>query len=175
VPGSDFKAPGNPLYLIGRPAHAFGGSVYQELFGLPDTADSSVPRTSTAALATYKALHRAIAAGTVKACHDLSDGGLAAALAEMCLGGSLGASVTVGGATPGGAQALLFGETNGCLVAEVDASKAADFEKAMAGIPRARIGSTNGSGRLELDADGLKASIPAGELKAAFMGTRSGQ
>jgi hypothetical protein len=93
----------------------------------------------------------------------------------MCIGCGLGASATVGGSPPGGPPALLFGETNGCLVAEVDASKAAAFEKAMAGIPRARIGSTNGSGRLDLDADGFKASIPAGELKAAFMGTRSGR
>jgi phosphoribosylformylglycinamidine (FGAM) synthase-like enzyme len=140
---------------------------------LPDGADSSVPQASPVALATYRALHRAIAAGTVKACHDLSDGGLAAALAEMCLGGNLGASVSVGGSTPGGKPALLFGETNGCLVAEVDSLKAAAFEKAMAGIPRARIGSTTGSGRLELDADGLKASVKVGELREAFMGTRS--
>jgi phosphoribosylformylglycinamidine synthase len=173
VPGSDFKAPGDPLYLIGRPAHAFGGSVYAELFGPPADADASVPEPAANARETYRALHRAIVDGTVKACHDLSDGGLAATLAEMCLGGGIGASASVGGATPGGPPALLFGETNGCLVAEVDASKAAAFEKAMAGIPRARIGSTNDSGRLELDAGGLKASIPVGELKAAFMGTRS--
>ncbi len=113
----------------------------------------------------------------MKACHDLSDGGLAVALAEMCLGGGLGASVTVGGslqgAPSGGPPAFLFGETNGCLVAEVDASKAATFEKAMAGTPCATIGSTNGSGRLELDAGGARISIAVDELKAAFMGTRS--
>ncbi|PKL07401.1 MAG: phosphoribosylformylglycinamidine synthase, partial [Spirochaetae bacterium HGW-Spirochaetae-7] len=39
VPGSDLKAAGDWIYLVGKPAAAFGGSVYAELFGLPPGAD----------------------------------------------------------------------------------------------------------------------------------------
>ena len=47
------------------------------------------------ALARYRALYKAIQAGLVSACHDLSDGGLAVAVAEMCIGGRIGAVVDV--------------------------------------------------------------------------------
>ena len=40
-----------------------------------------------------RALHQAIQAGLVRACHDCSEGGIAVALAEMCIGGQLGADV----------------------------------------------------------------------------------
>ena len=42
---------------------------------------------------TFAAVHKAIMAGTVRACHDLSEGGLAAAVAEMAFAGNLGARV----------------------------------------------------------------------------------
>ena len=41
----------------------------------------------------YARLHDAIREGLVSACHDLSEGGLAVALAEMVIGGRLGASI----------------------------------------------------------------------------------
>ena len=44
---------------------------------------------------TFAALHRAISAGLVRACHDLSEGGLAVAAAEMAFAGGLGATLLV--------------------------------------------------------------------------------
>ena len=41
----------------------------------------------------YRRLHRAIRSGVVRACHDVSEGGLAVALAEMCIAGRLGARI----------------------------------------------------------------------------------
>jgi len=167
VPGSDLKAPGNPLYLVGRQAPAFGGSVYAELFGLPEGADPGVPLESAGARETYRALHRAISAGLVRACHDLSEGGLAACLAEMCLGGRLGASASAASAVE------LFGETNGCLLVEVAEASRAAFEEAMAGVPCKAIGSTDDSGRLDLKAGTASAAIPIERLAKAFEGVRS--
>ena len=40
---------------------------------------------------TMRALHKAIQAGLVQSCHDVSEGGIAIALAEMCIAGGLGA------------------------------------------------------------------------------------
>ncbi|PKL07941.1 MAG: phosphoribosylformylglycinamidine synthase, partial [Spirochaetae bacterium HGW-Spirochaetae-7] len=126
----------------------------------------------------YRALHQAMAAGLVRACHDLSDGGLAVAVAEMCLGGRSGAAISIGDAPASGAAsraatATLFGETNGCLLAEVMPASAADFERIMAGSPLARIGSTNDSGRLELSAGGESSAIQVDDMARAFSGARS--
>jgi len=184
VPGSDFKAAGNPLYLVGTLKPTFGGSLYAELFGMPAAADHDVPEAPSAAHSVYQELHRAIVAGTVRACHDISDGGLAVAIAEMCLGGNLGASID--GQVGSGANfkssgsgrtlmevELLFGETNGCLLAEVDASNEKEFERLMSGSPCARIGVVENYGALIVKFGTMKASIKIDDMKAAFMGTRS--
>jgi len=189
VPGSDFKAAGNPLYIVGKHIPAFGGSVYAELFGTPAGADPAVPEAALLARVTYRALHGAIASGTVRACHDLSDGGLAVALAEMCLGGNLG--VMLGG--PDAVDPFLmagrdvrtmelesfFGETNGCLLAEVDVARTAEFEKMMSGATYARIGVIENSGLLQFGTGASRVSLKIEDLKNAFMGSlygaRSGQ
>ncbi|PKL22999.1 MAG: phosphoribosylformylglycinamidine synthase subunit PurL [Spirochaetae bacterium HGW-Spirochaetae-3] len=171
APGTDLKAEGDPLYLVGNPAPSFGGSVYAELFGLPPGSDPGVPGSPAGAPAAYRALHRAIAAGFVRACHDLSDGGLAAALAEMCIGGRLGARVALDGI--GGTAPALFGETNGCLVVEADAPTAAEFERSMAGSPYRRIGETDGEARLLLSVGGEAAVVGLDDMIAAYSGTRS--
>ncbi|HQO65631.1 MAG TPA: AIR synthase-related protein, partial [Spirochaetales bacterium] len=171
VPGSDLKAPGDRLYLVGTMEPSFGGSVYADLYGVPDGAAPGVPAASPGAPMAYRALHRAIAAGLVRACHDLSDGGLATALAEMCLGGRLGAKATSPG--DGLVAAALFGETNGCLVVEVADTAAAEFERIMAGIECRRIGETDGGGRLELVAGDEGFAVALDDLAVAFGGTRS--
>jgi len=54
----------------------------------------------------------------VQSCHDVSEGGIAVALAEMCIAGGLGASVdTVDLKIP---PRYLFSETNTCFIVEVE-------------------------------------------------------
>lgn len=173
VPGSDFKRPGEILYRVGDSHASFGGSVYAELFGLPAGADVSVPEPAADARALYRSLHRAIAAGLVGACHDVSDGGLVVALAEMCLGGRLGASVSIEASGPVDTITELFGESNGCLIAAVSAHNVAEFERAMAGAGVRRIGLTNDKGRLELTIGGQSVHLDVDELAGAFSGARS--
>jgi len=173
VPGSDFKAAGNPLYLVGRPVPSFGGSVYAELYGMPARTDPAVPAPASGVHETYRALHQAIASGLVRSCHDLSDGGLAVAVAEMCVGGRTGASVDAGASGSVPIETLLFGETNGCLVVEVDATKAAEFEKRLAGVPCSRLGTTDSSQRLALAAGGRSVELPIADMITAFSGARS--
>ena len=64
-------------------------------------------------------------AGLVRACHDLSEGGLAVAAAEMCIGGRLGMALTIGGEDP---IEALFGEANGRLLVEVRPDNCPAFE-----------------------------------------------
>jgi phosphoribosylformylglycinamidine synthase len=94
------KTPGNLLYQIGATRNEMAGSHYgeiveQDAFGqlFPQT---TVPQVDIPhAYATMKALGEAIRKGLVRSCHDLSEGGLAVAAAEMSLAGMLGANLNV--------------------------------------------------------------------------------
>src|SRR6266436_8310040 len=128
------KHPGNLLYQIGITRNELAGSHYLEIAqNLPsanntttnvvaplagarsstnmpyvDVQSTDVPRVDIqAARTTMKALGSAIRKGLVHACHDLSEGGLAVAAAEMSLAGLLGMTIDVGlipleDAAPGG-------------------------------------------------------------------------
>jgi phosphoribosylformylglycinamidine synthase II len=85
----DLKQPGNYLYQLGWTRDEMGGSQFALTQSL---AGGQVPRVDTElARRIFAALHRAITAGYVASCHDLSEGGLAAAAAESAFAGGLGA------------------------------------------------------------------------------------
>src|SRR5690606_23424872 len=101
--------PGNRLLLVGSAAPVWGGSHVDLLFG---ASGDPVPAPDPDAPARYRRLHRLLATGLVRSCHDVSEGGVAVAVAEMAIGGRLGARV-------GGRPIALFGEANGRFVLEV--------------------------------------------------------
>ena len=85
----DLKTPGNLLYLVGLTKDELGGSHFSLVEGL---SGGEVPKMDAAAAKkTFVAIHKAIHAEVVRACHDLSEGGLAVAAAEMAFAGGLGA------------------------------------------------------------------------------------
>jgi phosphoribosylformylglycinamidine (FGAM) synthase-like enzyme len=99
-------------------------------------------------------LHSAIELGLVRSCHDLSEGGLAVAIAEMCFAGGIGAEIelskvpTVGESlTP---AAVLFSESNTRFLCEVASEQADSFERNLASIPHACIGRTDDEMRLKI-------------------------
>jgi phosphoribosylformylglycinamidine synthase len=109
--------------------------------------------------------------GWVRACHDLSEGGLAVTAAEMCLGGWLGLDLRLSGSVP---AAALFGETNACLLVEVRRAHQADFEALFVGLPWHIVGRVIAEPRLVIAGpsgvwidlpldDLLRAWLPAGE------------
>ena len=86
----DLKEPGNLLFIVGQTKEELGGSHFALVGGC---SGGEVPQVDAELAArTFAAVHQAIAAGTVRACHDLSEGGLAVALAEMAFAGGLGGS-----------------------------------------------------------------------------------
>ncbi len=83
----------------------------------------------------YSSLHAAMQAGMVHACHDCSEGGFAVAAAEMAFAGGLGMELDVAAMETEGevpVAARLFGESASRLIVEVEAGRAAEFEKIMA-------------------------------------------
>ncbi len=149
----DLKEAGNLLYQVGLTRDELGGSHYAAVAGL---AGGHVPRVDAkSARVLFLALHGAIDAGCVRACHDLSEGGLAATAAEMAFAGGLGLRIELSavphelGAAASNA-ALLFSESNTRFLCEVCPDKAAQFEKFLNGIPHRRIGEVTASGRVEI-------------------------
>jgi phosphoribosylformylglycinamidine synthase len=114
----DLKEAGNLIYLVGD---------------FPNE-QKSVPDVPVSTLQVYRALHQAIKNGLVCSTHDLSEGGLAIAAAEMCIGGRLGMTVvpTLVG---------VFTEVNGCLLIEVSPENSSAFENQFANLPFVKIGS----------------------------------
>ncbi|OPG12155.1 phosphoribosylformylglycinamidine synthase subunit PurL [Microbispora sp. GKU 823] len=91
-----FTAPGLRVLLLGETREEFGGSewahvVHGHLGGLPPQADLEAERGLAAVLT------EAAARGLLEGSHDLSDGGLAVALAESCLAQGVGCTVTLPG------------------------------------------------------------------------------
>src|SRR4029079_12695916 len=110
----DLKQPGDLLYLVGETKNELGGSHFAIVNGL---SGGQVPTMNIErARNTFAAVHRAILAGLVRACHDLSEGGLAVAVAEMAFAGGLAAKVDLE-AMPAAADAAdpairMFSESN---------------------------------------------------------------
>jgi phosphoribosylformylglycinamidine synthase subunit PurSL len=125
----DLKEPGNLLYLVGVTRDELGGSHYTLVNNLTGGA---VPQVDIKlAPRTFRAVHRAIQAGHVRACHDLSEGGLAAALAEMAFAGGMGAEISLkplaAASDLKAAAPLLFSESNTRFILEVPESSAKDL------------------------------------------------
>ncbi len=136
---SDVKTPGNALYIIGVTGNHLGGSAFARLHGFTGGA---APAPVEGAVDAYAALHRAIAAGQVASCHDVSEGGVAVAAAEMAIGGRRGIDFELGdlvGVRDSDIVAA-FSESLGRMLVEVEPACRQAFETTMAGHPLARIG-----------------------------------
>lgn len=139
---SDLKAADSALYLLGLTRRELGGSLLTQAL---DNDGGLPPQSAPEGPALARALHGAIGAGLVLACHDLSDGGLAVAAAEMALGGRLGmeidlARVLCAADAPLSAAELAFSESNGRYLVEVATASCAAFEAQLAGLPCAPVG-----------------------------------
>ena len=111
----DLKMAGNVVVQVGTTNCEFGGSHFAKVHGITEPA--IVPAPDTAAPIRYRKLHEALRSGRVLACHDLSEGGLAVALAEMAIAGRLGLSIdTLPGPDP---VSALFSESSSRFVCEV--------------------------------------------------------
>lgn len=153
----DLKAAGNRLYLIGETnAAELGGSHFNAISGV---RGGEVPKLDPEKnLVNYRSLHTAINAGLVRSCHDLSEGGLAVAAAEMAFAGGIGVQL----AGDIGVDEL-FSESNGRLLVEIEPQHAEAFEAAVS-VAR-QVGNTNDTDRFKA---GTVIDASLEELKEAW-------
>lgn len=169
----DLKSPGNLLYLVGATKNELGGSHFALVNGLTGgqapTVDPEIARR------TFAAVHRAIQAGCVRACHDLSEGGLAVAVAEMAFAGECGARIDLDAVRVAdgvdGAGVQLFSESNTRFICEVETERAAEFEQMFANVSIVKVGTVQAEKRLTISLGGrLALNTSLHELKAAWQG-----
>jgi phosphoribosylformylglycinamidine synthase subunit PurSL len=149
VTGSSLRHANSVLCLLGSTNDEMGGSVYARHVGLKGAA---VPQTDCAAnLLLYRKFHQARCAGLVLSAHDLSEGGLAVAVAEMGFSGKGGIEIDLAalpGVTADMPDALvLFSESTGRLLVEVAPENVAAFSAMFADFAFAVIGKSVDSHR----------------------------
>ena len=184
---SDFKQAGDAVYLLGMTGNELAGSEIASELGLTGGA---VPQVDLLrARERYVLLHEAIKARMINACHDLSDGGLAVALAEMSLAGRLGARINLDrvpsrglGAPAGKAggkvdslTGLLYAESASRLLVTVPRDKALAFQdlfQGSLGFDAALIGNVSDTQSLTLTSgDTPMLEAPVNTLAQAFKAT----
>jgi phosphoribosylformylglycinamidine synthase len=147
----DLKAPGNLLFLVGLTKDEMGGSHHHRVRGLEG---GKVPRPELAlAPQVFTGLHAAILRGVVRSCHDLSEGGLAVAVAEMAFAGGIGADLTHlrSGQAALADDVLLFSESTTRFIVEVAPGDAAVLRECLGSeVPLVQLGQTCKEPRLRI-------------------------
>ena len=169
----DFKRSGDLIFLLGSTADELGASEYYTMNG---AIGNTVPVVDLpTAHARYQALHQAIMQGLVASAHDLSDGGLAVAVAESAFAGGFGATVDLsaviyhGDATRRIDEVLLFSESASRLLISVQPQHREAFTTLMTATGCALIGTVThatslsvtgcaGTVAIETSIDDLKAA-----------------
>jgi phosphoribosylformylglycinamidine synthase len=139
-----FKAPGEAILLIGETAGHLGSSLWlREIHGREDGPPPAVDLVAERRNGDF--VRARIAAGELTACHDIADGGLLVALAEMAMAGKLGAEIALPGDTP--AQGFCFGEDQARYLVTLPAPKADGLLAAArrASVPARLLGRTGGN------------------------------
>ena len=128
VISADLKKEGNFIYLVGETKREMGGSEYYRILGFDNYG--KVPRVDAKKTRMLgEKILKAMDLGLVKACHDISTGGLFIALAEMCFGSNLGVKVDISSIDPKlRTDFKLFSESNGRWLVEVKANCSEEFE-----------------------------------------------
>jgi phosphoribosylformylglycinamidine synthase len=160
---------GDALVLIGAEGSHLGQSIYlRDVLGrleaAPPPVDLMIEKRNG------DLVRSLIADGLVRACHDLSDGGLAVAAAEMALASDVG--VALGYQGEASDVAFLFGEDQGRYLIAVSAANMPAIEQraAAAGAPFLIVGETGGREVSYLGASGQRERVSLADLRQAHEG-----
>ena len=139
--GAGFGAEGNAVFVVGETTGWLGCSIYQRDIaggaeGAPPPVDLEIERRNG------DFIRGAIRDGRISGCHDVSDGGIAVALAEMAIASGHGVEITGKPEIP--VHAWAFGEDQGRYVVTCPDSEGFVAAAEAAGVPISRIGNVGG-------------------------------
>ncbi|MCX5814095.1 MAG: phosphoribosylformylglycinamidine synthase subunit PurL [Proteobacteria bacterium] len=137
----DFKNDGDLIIVVGKTYAEMGGSEYLSLCGRHGNIPPRVRGQDAKKL--FKALEKAIKSGIIKSCHDISDGGIACALAESSFAGGFGVEVDLSSVPATGIfrdDFLLFSESQSRFIASISEDDLEKFKTLFRKIEFAVIG-----------------------------------
>jgi len=167
----DCKQAGNLIYIVGATYKELGGSHYYAVNGYAGNQAPQVrPETGRTLM---NALSAAMQKGLVKSCHDLSEGGIGVAAAEMAFAGGLGIALNLKNVPLGEPidrdDYVLFSESNSRFLVEVAPADKQAFESAMSGTDFAEIGRVMKDKKLEVTGrKGIILAADIADLKEAW-------
>ncbi len=167
----DCKQAGNLIYIVGATYKELGGSHYYAVNGYAGNQAPQVrPETGRTLM---NALSSAMQKGLVKSCHDLSEGGIGVAAAEMAFAGGLGIALNLKNVPLGEPidrdDYVLFSESNSRFLVEVAPADKQAFESAMSGTDFAEIGRVMKDKKLEVTGrKGIILAADIADLKEAW-------
>lgn len=148
----DFKRPDSAVVLLGATREELGGSEYYRLIGIKGGAVPGVDLLRAPAI--MRSLQGAIADGIVLSCHDISEGGLGLALAEMVMSSPYGVKIDLAEVIYEEKKRrndhILFSETNTRFLLEISRDNIDKLGKYFNGFPMAIIGHTEDSGEVRV-------------------------
>ncbi|HAT10232.1 MAG TPA: phosphoribosylformylglycinamidine synthase subunit PurL [Planctomycetes bacterium] len=165
----DLKRAGDRLILAGLTRDELGNS---ELLAMLGGSGGSTPRVDLKlSKPVLSGCAAAIAAGCVNAAHDCSEGGLAAAVAEMAFSGGLGARIDLSAVPREGVDdpfVALFSESQSRIVLSVPADQVDAARRHLTAVPHAVIGEVTAAPELAVCGLGLGFTVANDRLKAAW-------
>ena len=169
----DLKAAGNLIYQVGQTFDHLAGSHWSLVTGATGGAVPTVD--GGLAKRIFHAVHASIQNGLIRSCHDLSEGGLATAVAEMAFAGGLGAKISIDSIGVDGVndadlvRAQLFSESNTRFVVEVLPEQKAAFEEQFSDLPLTLLGTVDAAPALTITSgDENVIDAPIDQLKNAW-------
>ncbi|WP_292463019.1 phosphoribosylformylglycinamidine synthase subunit PurL [Methanolobus sp.] len=161
APPGMFMNEGDTIILVGTTKDEMGGSEYYNLAG--KKKNGKVPQVPENVSDIIDAVIRTVESGKVTASHDVSLGGLAAALCKMCV--NMGASADLTSTGPEmRADDVLFSESYARAIITTPEPEA--VEELLGNIPHTVIGTTGGS-ELKITGNGFSISVQPEEIKEA--------
>ncbi len=167
----DLKTPGNRIFLIGSTHDELGGSHFAMVNQLEGGEVPQVDKEQAPQI--FKSLHAAIQKQLIRSCHDLSEGGLVVAAAEMAFAGGFGMQIDpnlLPEAIELSTSSLLFAESNTRFLIEVPAANIEALQACFDELPLIEIGEVINDPQFKVKGKSDHFVIDANldELKAAW-------
>ncbi len=176
----DLKQAGNFIFVVGDTRAELGGSHFNQVGGRAE-GSRTVPQPVPDSLTRLRLLHQAIQAGLVQACHDCAEGGVAVALAEMCIAGRIGAELQLihvprdWHASYSQDEVVLFAESLSRFLVEVRPEDAPRFRDLLADVPHECVAVVGGEGLVVNGRTGSPIlNLTVEEMEAAWRGHLNG-
>jgi phosphoribosylformylglycinamidine synthase len=167
---SDLKGVDHLIYLVGDTQPTMKGSLAGAVLNITKNSDPLPALSFHNARTMYKKLQTAMRHALVASCHDVSDGGLLVALAEMAFGGTVGLEISAG-SSPISIEQFFFSEGPSRLVVAIAPEHKAAFEASLGFGHLMLIGKTTRKRHLLIkNGEEISLDMPVSELKKAWLG-----